>query len=102
VYEFAWPSPVRELRAAHALELGFMFDALASEDARRMAGEQAPQALAEQMHGDWVRFVSTGDPGWSVFSDAERVRRYDEETTDVPLPRAEVLAAPERRASGSS
>lgn len=42
VYEFAWSSPVRDLRAAHALELGFVFDRLDDPEAERMAGAEAP------------------------------------------------------------
>ncbi len=47
VYEFAWESPVRDLRAAHALELGFTFDRLDEEEAIRMAGPlRPPSSLA--------------------------------------------------------
>ncbi len=93
VYEFAWQSPVRDLRAAHALEIGFVFDALDDPASERLAGTAAPAALAERMHGDWVRFAETGDPGWSTFARGEDIRRYDTVTRDVPLPRAEALAA---------
>ncbi|MDQ1203681.1 carboxylesterase/lipase family protein [Microbacterium sp. SORGH_AS_0862] len=93
VYEFAWPSPVRDLRAAHALEIGFVFDALGDSGAITMAGTGAPQELATRMHADWIRFAETGDPGWPAFRDGQLVRRYDTSTEDVPLPRAEVLAA---------
>jgi len=93
VYEFAWPSPVRDLRAAHALEIGFVFDALGDEGAVTMAGTDAPQELATRMHGDWIRFAETGDPGWPAFRDGSLVRRYDSVTHDVALPRAAALAA---------
>ncbi len=93
VYEFAWQSPVRDLRAAHALEIGFVFDALDDPASDRMAGPTAPAELARRMHGDWIRFAETGDPGWPTFADAELVRRYDTVTRDVPLPRAGALAA---------
>ncbi len=93
VYEFAWPSPVRDLRAAHALEIGFVFDALGDEGAIRMAGSAAPQELATLMHADWIRFAETGDPGWPAFRDGSLVRRYDSVTQDVALPRAAALAA---------
>ncbi|MDE0547016.1 carboxylesterase/lipase family protein [Microbacterium sp. C7(2022)] len=92
VYEFAWPSPVRGLRAAHALEIGFVFDSLDSPDTRRMAGAHAPQALADRMHRDWVQLIRTGDPGWPAFDEAGQALRYDEETTTVPLPRGDALA----------
>ncbi|MDY0829454.1 carboxylesterase family protein [Microbacterium sp. BG28] len=93
VYEFAWPSPIRDLRAAHALELGFVFDALGDEGTITMGGTEAPQQLATRMHADWIRFAETGDPGWPAFRDRSLVRRYDTVTQEVPLPRAEALAA---------
>ncbi len=84
VYEFAWQSPVRDLRAAHALELGFTFDRLSSPETGRMAGPDAPQKLATAMNADWIRFISTGDPGWPAF-DAQRITRiYDTTIADVP------------------
>lgn len=93
VYEFAWPSPLPDLGAAHALDIAFAFDALADADAQRMTGPNAPQQLADRLHGDWIRFAKTGDPGWSTFRPGGLVRRYDTVTEDVPLPRAEALAA---------
>lgn len=91
VYEFAWPSPVRDLRAAHAMEIGFIFERDHTSDAVRMAGDDPPAPLAELMHADWVRFVETQDAAWPAFDDRRIVRRYDTETTEVPLPRAEAL-----------
>ncbi|MCM3500906.1 carboxylesterase family protein [Microbacterium sp. P26] len=93
VYEFAWQSPVRELGAAHALEIGFAFDALDDPAGQRMTGLEAPAELARQMHGDWVRFAQTGDPGWEPFGESGRVRRYDTVSREVDLPRAQVLEA---------
>lgn len=42
VYEFAWESPVRDLRAAHALDISFAFDLLEDDDALRLNGPNAP------------------------------------------------------------
>ncbi|MFE2283659.1 carboxylesterase/lipase family protein [Streptomyces sp. NPDC059443] len=64
VYEFAWPSGVPGLGSCHALELGFVFDTLAVPEASWLAGPDAPQELAEEMHAAWVRFAVEGDPGW--------------------------------------
>ncbi|MGW0390599.1 carboxylesterase/lipase family protein [Streptomyces sp. NPDC003042] len=64
LYEFRWPSGVPGLGACHALELGFVFDTLGVPESSWLAGPQAPQALADEMHGAWVRFAATGDPGW--------------------------------------
>lgn len=77
VYEFAWPSPVRDLRAAHALELGFVFDRLDDAEAERMAGTDAPRSLATEMSTAWIAFVRTGDPGWPVYGAARQTRLFD-------------------------
>ncbi|MEU3725511.1 carboxylesterase/lipase family protein, partial [Streptomyces sp. NPDC031705] len=65
LYEFRWPSGVPGLGACHALELGFVFDTLGVPESTWLAGPDAPQALADEMHGAWVRFATTGDPGWA-------------------------------------
>ena len=84
VYEFAWPSPVRDLRAAHALELGFVFDKLDDEEAQRLAGPDAPRSLAVEMNTAWVSFITTGDPGWPVYGSGRTTRLFDTESTTVP------------------
>lgn len=84
VYEFAWQSPVRDLRAAHALELGFTFDHLDDAESLRLTGPDAPAALATEMHEAWVRFIKTGDPGWPAYDAKRRTRVFDTETATVP------------------
>lgn len=84
VYEFAWQSPVRSLGAAHALELGFVFDALAEDEAVRLAGPDAPQALATAMNAAWVGFISDGDPGWPAYGATRNTHLFDTESTTVP------------------
>ena len=91
VYEFAWPSPVRDLRAAHALELGFVFDRLDDPEARRLAGDDAPSALASEMHSAWVSFVKTGDPGWPAYGTKRLTRVFDTESATVPQRRTRGL-----------
>lgn len=92
VYEFEWSSPVRNLRAAHAMELGFVFDALDTPTAHRMAGTEAPEALARRMHADWVAFATTGTPGWPAFEGARgTVMRYGTTSETTELPRAEPI-----------
>ncbi|MFJ8149880.1 carboxylesterase/lipase family protein [Streptomyces sp. NPDC096048] len=76
VYEFAWPSGLPDLGACHALELGFVFDSGDRPDSRRLAGDGAPRGLADAMHGAWVRFVQSGDPGWESWGDAHPVRVF--------------------------
>lgn len=84
VYEFAWSSPVRDLRAAHALELGFVFDRLGDDEARRMAGDDAPQQLADEMNAAWVGFATDGDPGWPSYGSERRTRLFDTDSVTVP------------------
>ncbi|WP_076480894.1 carboxylesterase/lipase family protein [Williamsia sterculiae] len=75
-YEFAWPSPIADLRACHALELGFVFDTLGT--AAPLAGPNPPQTLADEMHAAWVRFATTGDPGWAPVRAGGPVRVFGE------------------------
>lgn len=78
MYEFAWRSPEREVGACHALELGFVFDNLASADVVPLAGEGPPQELATAMHRAWVDFAAHGDPGWERFDSRTRpVKVFD-------------------------
>src|SRR6202023_4394059 len=55
VYEFAWRSPLFNSRfgAAHAVEIGFVFDNLGRDGAMTLAGNAPPQALADAMHRAW-------------------------------------------------
>jgi para-nitrobenzyl esterase len=90
VYEFAWPSPQfgGRLGACHALEIGFVFDTLAAEGSEPMAGEAAPQELADTMHRAWVDFVTTGDPGWPAYELTTRPTQvFGTLTAVVPDPR---------------
>ncbi|THA86777.1 carboxylesterase family protein [Streptomyces sp. A0592] len=68
LYEFAWCSGVPGLGSCHALELGFVFDTLSVPEAGWLAGRETPQELADEMHGAWVRFATTGDPGWAPWN----------------------------------
>ncbi|MEU0738810.1 carboxylesterase family protein [Streptomyces sp. NPDC006134] len=77
VYEFAWPSALPGLGACHALELGFVFDSGDLPESRKLAGEGAPRELAEAMHAAWVRFATTGDPGWEAWDATHPVRIFD-------------------------
>lgn len=90
MYEFAWGTDVRGLGACHAIELPFVFDTL--EVTRDFApGPNAPQSLADEVHAAWVRFVKTGDPGWTAYDTSGRTtRRFAAEGPDeVSDPRAD-------------
>lgn len=94
VYEFAWQSPVEYLRAAHAVELGFVFDDLSSPDSLRLAGSTAPAKLATDMHQAWVDFAVSGSPGWQPWTAQRPVKTFDGENNPVVLaPRDDERAA---------
>lgn len=43
-----------------------------------LLGESPPQGLASEMHGAWVSFATTGDPGWPSYELERRlVKRFD-------------------------
>lgn len=89
VYEFAWPSLRPGLGACHALELGFVFDTGQTPESAKLAGDDAPQDLADAMHSAWVRFVATGDPGWEAWDERHPVRVFGaaaEVGPEAPLP----------------
>jgi para-nitrobenzyl esterase len=93
MYEFAWPTPAfgGAFGACHALEIGFVFDTLdlgPEQMLGPMLGE-APQRLADAMHGAWVAFAATGDPGWPRYtSDRRATMRFDTVSGVVDDPRA--------------
>ncbi|GAB2503636.1 carboxylesterase/lipase family protein [Nocardiopsis aegyptia] len=90
VYEFAWRSPVMDLGACHALEIGFVFDTLRS--GAELTGTGAPQALADAMHRAWVSFATSGDPGWAEWSRRRPVMVFDDPDSGVAFaPRDEEL-----------
>jgi para-nitrobenzyl esterase len=94
MYEFAWPSPAFGglLGACHALEIPFAFDTLDLGPGQMLGGllgPEPPQTLATEMHGAWVRFAATGDPGWPRY-DLERraTMRFDVASAVVDDPRS--------------
>ncbi|WP_225839967.1 carboxylesterase/lipase family protein [Streptomyces sp. NK08204] len=75
LYEFGWRSPQYggRLGACHALDLPFVFDRLHDPRYAALLGpSQPPQTLADAMHGAWVSFAKTGDPGWPAYDTATR------------------------------
>jgi carboxylesterase type B len=71
-YLFTWPVAPRAdglaLRACHAADIPFTFDALDVLDwsawTAADAARPAADALVDAMTGAWARFARTGDPGW--------------------------------------
>jgi para-nitrobenzyl esterase len=93
VYEFAWQSPVRDLRAAHAVEIAFAFGRLDTPDAVALSGTTAPRSLADEMHGAWLAFIRTGDPGWPEFGGERATRVFDAVSATLPQRRPGVVDA---------
>ncbi|MER5885002.1 carboxylesterase family protein [Streptomyces sp. NPDC001941] len=78
LYEFAWRSRVPGLGACHALELGFVFDTLDRPESLSLSGPHPPRSLATAMHGAWVAFARTGEPGWEAWDARRPVMVYGE------------------------
>ena len=92
VYEFRWRSPLDRLGASHAMEFGFVFDALDLDDSRALTGDAAPQNLADAMHSAWVAFIVDGDPGWERWSAKQPVQAFDADGGHIDYaPRADEL-----------
>jgi para-nitrobenzyl esterase len=79
VYEFAWRPATYggRLGACHTLEIPFVFETLDDPWGIELRGPGAPRALAGQVHGEWVRFVTSGHPSWPAYGSARTVRRLD-------------------------
>ncbi|MGB8861300.1 MAG: carboxylesterase/lipase family protein, partial [Ilumatobacteraceae bacterium] len=100
MYRFDWRTPIFGglLGACHALELPFVFNTLASPLAAMFAGPEAPQGVADAMHGAWVAFASTGNPGheglpaWPRYTlSARPTMLFAPECTVVEQPNADEL-----------
>jgi len=74
-YEFAWRHP--QVGAGHGLDVPFVFDNLAAEGAELVAGPDAPQDLATEMHAAWTEFAASGEPGWIAYDASRPVRIFD-------------------------
>lgn len=72
-YEFAWRSDAfdGQLGASHTMELPFVFDRVDRPDLhgeQSLLGPGAPRGdLATYVHGAWVSFAKSGDPGWAPY-----------------------------------
>ncbi|WP_017539044.1 carboxylesterase family protein [Nocardiopsis halophila] len=94
-YEFAWRSHALdgELGAAHAVELPFVFDLThlpqLQGPAALLGPDEPPADLAARMHETWIRFATTGDPGWDRYdTECRATMRIDAEWSQVDDPRS--------------
>jgi para-nitrobenzyl esterase len=88
-YNFSWRSPSYDgrLGAAHFVDVPFSFDTVSSGQARAFVGTNPPASLADAMHGAWVAFAKTGDPGWPVYDLTTRdTMRFDAASSVVADP----------------
>lgn len=63
-YRFCWVSTTKGW-SCHCLDVPFWFDGLDRERVDALAGPHPPQALADEMHGSAVSFITDGEPGWA-------------------------------------
>lgn len=86
-YNLAYPGPSG--LSTHCMELPFVFDVLREKQfVPALLGKRPPQALADAMHGAWVRFIRDGDPGWAS-SDGGEGMLFDTISTMAPIDRGE-------------
>ncbi|MCK7624509.1 carboxylesterase family protein [Streptomyces sp. RS10V-4] len=95
-YEFAWRSPALdgELGATHAVELPFVFDLTHLPEllgpAALLGPDKPPADLAARLHETWIRFATTGDPGWDPYDTERRATMHiDAEWSQVDDPRSQ-------------
>ncbi|HWO63245.1 MAG TPA: carboxylesterase family protein [Umezawaea sp.] len=65
-YDFDWRGGT--YGACHGVDLPFVFettDLPALRGPHGLLGPDVPPSLAAEVHGAWVRFATTGDPGWT-------------------------------------
>jgi para-nitrobenzyl esterase len=81
LYDFSWASPsIPDFGAGHALDIPFSADVIAEFQAAHVSavsplGDTPPQALADEMHGAFIRFAREGDPGWGSYDEQHRTTK---------------------------
>lgn len=96
MYLFEWETPASDMRAHHALEIGFAFDNTSRVPGMSGGGEQAA-ALAGRMSNAWISFARNGNPNtpslpaWPDYSiDHRPTMLFNNEPRVVSDPDAEV------------
>ncbi|TDB98714.1 carboxylesterase/lipase family protein, partial [Nonomuraea longispora] len=78
------------LGACHSLDVPLAFGTLDSPVGTQLIGEEpTPEAVAlsRELQEAWVRFVTTGDAGWSAHRPGPRLTRVlDAESKTLPYP----------------
>ncbi|GGU75599.1 carboxylic ester hydrolase [Streptomyces albospinus] len=92
LFELRLPSPALggALGACHGLDVPLAFGTLDSPTGRDLVGAPpAPGAIvvSRELQQAWVRFATTGDPGWAAYApDRHLTRLLDAEPTTAPYP----------------
>jgi para-nitrobenzyl esterase len=96
-YLFSWRSPAwgGQIGASHAVEIPFVFDAIADQRLHVFVGPDAPSELARVIHESWVAFASGEAPGaegladWPALGGVGRpVMVFDEDSEVVDDPQS--------------
>ncbi|MFD9701167.1 carboxylesterase/lipase family protein [Lentzea sp. NPDC059081] len=74
VYRFDHPDPAANhgFGACHGAEIPFVFDTATRADVRPRIGDAPSQAVADNLHGTWVSFITAGEPGWARYTPESR------------------------------
>jgi para-nitrobenzyl esterase len=90
-YELCW-SFNQELGASHSLDFLLVLGTLSIDDVRSHPSARPNAAnevmdVSHQMRTDWVRFATTGNPGWAPYDpDTRSTRVYNADPTTQPYP----------------
>ncbi|GAA0437530.1 carboxylesterase/lipase family protein [Streptomyces luteireticuli] len=78
------------LGACHSLDVPLAFGTLDSPTGRQLVGDPpSPGAVAasRELQQAWIRFVTSGDPGWAPYTPDRRLTRvFDAGTRTAPYP----------------
>ncbi|MFE9572762.1 carboxylesterase/lipase family protein [Streptomyces sp. NPDC006692] len=92
LFELCWVAPALGgiLGACHSLDVPLAFGTLDSPVATQLIGEEPPPeavALSRELQEAWVRFITTGDAGWSAHRPGGHLTRVlDAESKTLPYP----------------
>ncbi|RSN11694.1 carboxylesterase [Nonomuraea sp. WAC 01424] len=92
LFELRWAAPALGgiLGACHSLDVPLAFGTLDSPIGTQLIGDEpTPEAVAlsRELREAWIRFVTTGDPGWPAHRpDRHLTRVLDTESNTLPYP----------------